>query len=260
LEYRHIEDWNPYEFAHAFYHYIWDQKEKSRSDLPYATSQRHTPCHNIRAKGNQIENSMLALVRILKEVRAVDPKSILDDPTYYVHRLNAHIWQPCPEGTVNPNDMEPSWGVYGGGSLTSQHFVGIGACLGILPSALLFSAEIGRGTQNWKFWVYRGFSDEYYLEQSGKFLDAIQSCLNIPRLQSEELSCRVAQFLSGSEGCFVDVFLPGCPLYYHNDLEDIVYKRDHMGRDEPIIAIIQNHDVSQLDSISGSFYWENCGK
>ena len=229
----------------------------SAKERGYSMKPRHIPCHNVQATPVRIRNSMNCLLCAVRETRRLHTDLVSANPGWVVHHLNAHFSYNCKDSDVDFDTVkEPRCGLHGGGSLVSQHFTAIGACLGLLPFPLLRYAKIGCGTRSWDFWLSCGFSDDHYLEQSQWFMDALVTAKGQTRCVMEETQCAYARKANPrSHTWYCDMLPAGYHPYSFDDTKCEVNKTLPSGRMEPVLPLrVEFLSIGQYNT-SGTNYW-----
>ena len=110
-------------------------------------------------------------------------------------------------------------GVYGAGSLTAQHVVGVASVMLYFPVEFLTVAEVATGTDTWKFLKeHHGFTDEMYCEQAPTLLKAIAHRCSISLFHAEEMLCSWKQHHQRSSvKRYHDTFFPGFNVYQYDE-------------------------------------------
>ncbi len=206
--YPSVNDMEALEFTRCLYDHLFEAKSRPQ---PYPTVNRHQPSHNKRAAGAQLENSIHVIARLLYELHRVSEVSIRSQIGYYHSRALAVLRQACPKKRVNVWEGGNEVGVFGAGSLTAQHILGVAAGVGCVHDCLLTHAEIAAGTSSWAYLASFGLDESKFRDHSDTILAAISSKLGIHRVQAEELCCATNQVLSGRERPS-EWIPPGAPL------------------------------------------------
>ncbi len=206
--YPHVDDMGALEFTRRLYDHLFEAKSQPQ---PYVTVNRHQPSHNHRASGAQLENSLDVIARLLYELHRVPADTVWSQIGYYHSRALAVMRQTCPRRRVNVWVGPTKVGVFGAGSLTAQHILGVAAGVGCVHECLLTHAEIAAGTSSWAYLASFGLDESEFREHSDTILGAISHKLYIHRVQAEELCCATNQVLSGRERPS-EWIPPGAPL------------------------------------------------
>ena len=191
-----VHDMAALEFTQCLYDHLFDAKSQAQ---PYVTVNRHQPSHNHRAAGAQLENSLNVIARLLHELHRIPGDTMRSQIGYYHSRALAVLRQTCPRTRVNVWEGPNKTGVFGAGSLTAQHILGVAAGVGCVHDCLLTHAEIAAGTSSWAYLASFGLDESRFREHSDTILAAISSKLGIHRVQAEELCCATNQVLSARE-------------------------------------------------------------
>ena len=210
-------DMTPIDFGKKFYRHLFTAKYKAS----YPTVPRRQPSSNIPATNLQIENSILALGRMVLEARQVPSDDMKKNTRFYYQRAVANLCQDCPKvhsAEFDPTAASCSVGVFSAGSLTAQEIIGVGAILGMLPLSFAYMAEIGHTTGTFRYLVDKlensPFTDENHVESTTHWIKAVSHLLGITAMQAEELTCKWVQFKSGTTGRYKDSIPPGIEIIY----------------------------------------------
>lgn len=202
---------DPVEFGKCLYHHIFDVKEgKKPRSAEYVPFPRHQPTHNRRASDDQIRNSLHALLRGLHEAARLREEEVQSDTRYYFFRLAAHLAKDCAKHPVEDYDELLESGMFGIGSLGSQHMICLASALGTISPAFLGYAQIGITTETWKYLKSKfGLNDADNAEDSSTILEAVAGHLATTVAHAEEIVCKNKQRCDCTEGQFGDYLPPG---------------------------------------------------
>ena len=247
------------EFTRCLYDHLFEAKSQAQ---PYRTVNRHQPSHNQRAAGAQLENSLDAIARLIYELNRVPGDSVRRQIGYYHSRALAVLRLTCPRERVNVWEGPTAVGVYGAGSLTAQHILGVASGVGCVQDCLLTHAEIAAGTSSWAYLASFGLDESKFREHSETILAAISYKLDIHRVQAEELCCATNQVSHDRERPS-EWIPPGAPILRclpretkEGPLVELLHPNGNV-TSLPLFALNFRHDYFQQRNRSLSrAYWD----